>query len=1116
MQPDDKIIVLGKFDTFNGTAINGILRLNSNGTLDTSFNVGTGIPATSSTIPRLLKLKNNGKIVVVSNSISYNGATVRNIFVLNSNGSLDTTFNPTSTDVNGSIWSVELQSDDKIIIYLKNGTSSSSSSTTNSYIKRFNIDGSLDSSFTINSTIFLTNTVTGLFPISSVRNIYEIKQLNNGKILIGGDFKTVFGNNYGGIARLNANGSLDTTFTVGNGISSGVTADIFGTYSIYSIGIQSDNKILIGGCFPSYNGISRSDIARLNINGDIDTTFNPGAGCNSASPFKIKQLKVLLDNKILIAGYYDTYNSIVRKSIARLNGPIPVYPIIANSDSGTTTNSISSTPITNVRANDTYNSLPATSTNTTLTFTSSTNSGITLNTTTGAVSVASTVPVGTYTLTYQICAIDNPTNCATGTVTINVLSQIDAVNDSSTISSGITTTAVSNVLVNDFYLGITPTLSTVTLSLVSSSNAGVTLNATTGAVNVASTVPAGTYTLTYKICANGSTTACDTAIVTIVVATQINAVDDTAIATSGVASVAVANVRLNDTYNNVVATSTNTTLSLVSTSNSGITLNTTTGAVSVSSSVSVGAYTLTYKLCNGTNCDTAIVTITVFPTTPTAVNGIRANNTVQNIALQSNGKIIITGAFTTYNNISANRIARLNTDLTLDQSFTATGPTPDGYTPQDILIQPDDKILLVFYGSVTGFNGGSNGRGIIRLNANGTVDTTFNLGRSGLDLLGNNLTACAIQSDGKILIGGSWMSSFNGTQVKNMIRLNQDGSIDPSFDFAYTSITTTNSTSASIYKIVVQPDGRILVGGNKNAFSTGQFNVFRLNSNGSLDTTFTKGDTGANVSSSGITCTSCTSPIQNIILQPDNKIIVVGSFNTYNGSSLYKNIVKLNSDGSIDTSFNPSSTSDRVIYDAVTDSTGRIFIGGEFTTYNGSTVNKIVRLTAAGLIDASFNSGTGTAHTLSTTDFMYNNIQALKLQSDGKLIIGGNFTSYNGISATNVTRLVPTVAGGQGKSNSYDWQAEPEIDINKVVAFGDDKVSFYPNPSTSIFNIDIANNPNKYETIEVYTILGEKILSQTIADKTNLTIDLSQFADGYYIAKLIGEEKTVQLKLIKQ
>ncbi len=252
--PDDKILVAGRFNTFNNLPMSRIVKLNADGTLDTTFNIGTGVGSLGHI--SCMELKSNNQIIIAGIIPTYNNTATSNLVLLNQNGGIDSTFNVSSSLIPGAIFSMELQSDNKIIVYNVVKILGSPSSTATSYLKRFNANGSLDNTFSFNSTIFLSSTSSGFLP--SVRIIYDIKQLSNGKILISGDFNTVYGQTYGGIARLNSNGTVDTTFNVGTGISSGTTQIVYGTYNIYSIDVQPDNKIIIGVSFQSFNNTSRN------------------------------------------------------------------------------------------------------------------------------------------------------------------------------------------------------------------------------------------------------------------------------------------------------------------------------------------------------------------------------------------------------------------------------------------------------------------------------------------------------------------------------------------------------------------------------------------------------------------------------------------------------------------------------------------------------------------------------------------------------------------------------------------------------------------------------------------------------------------------------------------
>jgi uncharacterized protein YhjY with autotransporter beta-barrel domain len=271
-----------------------------------------------------------------------------------------------------------------------------------------------------------------------------------------------------------------------------------------------------------------------------------------------------------------------------------------------------------VLGNDTLNGSGATTGSVTLSQQSTTNVGVTLNTGTGAISVAAGTAAGTYTVTYQICEQLNASNCDTASVTVAVgAAAIDAVNDSGSVASGASGgTAVANVLGNDTLNGSGATTGTVTLSQQSSTHANVTLNTGTGAVDVAAGTPANSYTVTYQICEQLNPSNCDTATVAVTVgAASIAAVADAGtIADGAVGGTAVANVLGNDTLGGSTATPATVTLTQQSTTNANVTLNAGTGAVNVAAGTPAGTYSVSYQICeqlNPSNCSTASVTVTV-------------------------------------------------------------------------------------------------------------------------------------------------------------------------------------------------------------------------------------------------------------------------------------------------------------------------------------------------------------------------------------------------------------------------------------------------------------------------------------------------------------------------
>jgi uncharacterized delta-60 repeat protein len=249
----------------------------------------------------------------------------------------------------------------------------------------------------------------------------------------------------------------------------------------------------------------------------------------------------------------------------------------------------------------------------------------------------------------------------------------------------------------------------------------------------------------------------------------------------------------------------------------------------------------------------------------------------------------------------------------------------------------------------------------------------------------------------KIYCGGPFryyrQNSYNG-----IIRLNLDGSIDTSFNVG-TGFSSSVS-SWTINQIVVQPDNKIIVVGRFTAYKGNTHNnIIRLNADGSVDTGFNVG-TGFNNLTVG------NYEARSIKLYSDGKILVCGHFNQFNGTSIGRGIIRLNSDGTRDTSFSSGSTGvtyplpGYYPYIATIDiqSDGKIICGGEFEAYNGTGRNYILRLNSDGTLDTSFNPGTGFSG-------VAKQILIVKILSNGKILVGGQFDSYNGNSAVSAIRI---------------------------------------------------------------------------------------------------------------
>jgi uncharacterized repeat protein (TIGR01451 family) len=325
-------------------------------------------------------------------------------------------------------------------------------------------------------------------------------------------------------------------------------------------------------------------------------------------------------------------------STATASVTVDAAPIVATPDTAPPSNGGSGEAgVINVLPNDTLGGDPVDPTTVTVTVTTPAtpvDGGPVpaLNPATGDVDVPPGTPVGDYEITYEICEILNPTNCATTTVTVPVTAgPIEAVDDTVVDIIGADGgTDVLNVLTGDTLNGVPATIDNVTISVAPGSTvpAGLTFDPATGSVSVDPNTPAGDYSFDYEICEILNSTNCTTATVTVtVVAAPIDAVDDTAgDVNSSTGQPDVLNVFDGDTINGNPATPANSTVTLAPSSvvPTGITFDTATGSVGVAPNTPEGTYTFDYELCellNPTNCTTATVTITVLPPR-SAVNGI--------------------------------------------------------------------------------------------------------------------------------------------------------------------------------------------------------------------------------------------------------------------------------------------------------------------------------------------------------------------------------------------------------------------------------------------------------------------------------------------------------------
>ena len=351
------------------------------------------------------------------------------------------------------------------------------------------------------------------------------------------------------------------------------------------------------------------------------------------------------------------------------------------------------------------------------------------------------------------------------------------------------------------------------------------------------------------------------------------------------------------------------------------------------------------------------------------ING-GANLPVNVIVVQTNNdKMLVGGDFTLFSGQPRSHILRLNLSGSVDATFDpGTSISETGSTVRALAVQPNGMVLAGGY-----FNQGSNF--LFRFTVDGARDdTNFLFGLSGPD---NFVNAIALQSDSKIVIAGAF-TAVNGAQRGRVARLDFTGAHDLDFDPG-------EGANGEIHAAALQADGFIVLGGDFTAFDGQPFSrIVRLDGQGQVDPLFTS---GAGFDGS----------VRSIAVQPDGKLVVGGYFTNYDGT-VRAGVARLNTDGSLDTGFDPGTGANELVTSVALQTDGKIVVGGAFTVFNGIARNRLVRLSPDGSVDYTINFGTGANNFINT----------IAIQRDRKIVIGGGFTEFDGAPRNYIARL----AGG--------------------------------------------------------------------------------------------------------
>jgi uncharacterized delta-60 repeat protein len=437
---------------------------------------------------------------------------------------------------------------------------------------------------------------------------------------------------------------------------------------------------------------------------------------------------------------------------------------------------------------------------------------------------------------------------------------------------------------------------------------------------------------------------------------------------------------------------------------------------------------------------------------------------VQHSALQNDGKLIVLGDFTTYNGQPVKGLIRLNANGIIDSTFNAFD-TLYAYANR-FAVQTDGKIIVEF-SRIEHVR-------LIRLNTDGTRDASFTADLTSFDTFYRPIPqAIAIQTDGKVIISGNGYRG-NSQNIAFLKRINADGTADTSFD------PLNPEGAGGIYSLSIQTDGKIIIAGHKERDAgvehTNAQYIARLNIDGTTDSTFLHTNKYYSGAYSVYTTT----------LFPNGKILAAGFFPEINTFSA-PNIALLNTDGTLDVLFNKTTGVNGTIKASAIQADQKIIIGGLFSAVQFLSRNHVARLLANGSVDTTFNPGTGTN----------GNVYAVAAQSDGKIIIGGDFTRYNNHAVQNIVRVnangsidaayTPTV-------NGIVYSLELQND-NKLIVGG----SYVQVNSQTRFNLVRLNADGTLDAAFISEVTGSENASAVYT--TSILSDGKILAGGNYTAK---------------
>jgi uncharacterized delta-60 repeat protein len=882
--PDGKMLVVG--DIYvpypDGQNRSYIARLNPDAAVDSAFSFSAIGWLTTAT------MQPDGRTLIAG------GAQFSRV---ETNGVTEAGFNPV---LSGYVNSVALQTDGKIVVggYL---TGLNSMGVTN--LGRLNADGSADTNFVA----------------AADTEVYALAVQADGKILVGGTFSTLCGQPRNQFGRLNADGTLDLAFNPvlgGVGPSSGTPN--YNQPFVYSIALQADGKIIIGGRFTNLCGQARSCLGRLYPDGTIDPTFNPWAEGLDAYAGAVA---LQADGKVLVGGQFTSLGG----------SPASWFGRLLNPDAATQNLALAGATITWLRGGaspELYGTAFDYSTN----GTSWVSLGNGVRTWGGWQLTGVSVPPSA-TLRARGFVAGGSDNRSSWYVE-TILGKPAVVSQPVSRTNNAATFASFNVVAS----GAPPLVCQWYKDSLALQDGGSISGAHTPALAITNVLRAnaGSYSVIVSNAGGAVTSAVATLTVVDPIITGQPASQAVNPGSNVIFSVTAAGTDLHYQWrrngtNLPAATDSSLNLPSVQSSQAG-----------VYDAVVSNAFGVLYTI------PVMLTVNTVF--TDTFYVGV-AGGQVDSLALQTDGKILAAGEFSSLAGSARTLVGRLTPAGSLD----GFNPNVDGYSAVAVALQANNQVLLGGY--FFHINGQTHNR-LGRLNADGSLDTTFGYN------VGNWLYCFTTLPDGKFLVG---------SDPEGLRRFNPDGTLDNSFNAA---------VAGPVLCAAMLPDGRFLVGPSLASFKA----LLRLNADGSLDPAFNVPLDGVNTS------------ISSIVLQADGKILVGGSFTSFAGQPR-TNLARLNPDGTLDLAFRADA--DSYVSSLALQTDGNILVGGAFGALAGQSRSRLARLSPDGSLDLTFNPGAD------------GNVFSLALQADGRILVGGSFSRLAGVSRTCLGRLSNTTAATQ-------------------------------------------------------------------------------------------------------